>query len=344
MAALDGLASEGASKLVKKITGVNLLRDVVHKEMALACTLKKMTGGQVGGFLIPQYTINQLIAYKHLLTNNQKTDILNALQTGSDVRIQPTKTQLGNGLGIVLATTGILLVVELVKKVTGRGAPRIGSYKKQDGHGAPRLGVYQPPPPFIGTWKQMRGGGKKKRTQKGKGLLLGPNSPFKIQFTIHRLGHHTVKPKFHKNIPMSHHDLLEWCRYLNIPIKSVLARDQNIPHNHKQSLFIYNLAPSYMNGSHWVATYVKDGVMNYFDSFGMPPFQEIVNHARSKNLTLLHQDNQIQNVMTTTCGYFCFYFLNEMNKGTTYYDLLGAFDMHDTMKNEWFIKKYFKIV
>ena len=99
-----------------------------------------------------------------------------------------------------------------------------------------------------------------------------------------------------------------------------------------------------MNGSHWVATYVKDGIINYFDSFGMPPFQEIVDHAKNRNLTLLHQDQQLQNIMTTSCGYVCLYFLNEMSKGTTYYDLLRVFDIHDTMKNEWFIEKYFKIV
>ena len=29
--------------------------------------------------------------------------------------------------------------------------------------------------------------------------------------------------------------------------------------------YVYvNLEPSFMNGSHWVATYVKDGVINYF--------------------------------------------------------------------------------
>ena len=86
-----------------------------------------------------------------------------------------------------------------------------------------------------------------------------------------------------------------------------------------------------MSGSHWVATYVKDNVINYFDSFGMPPFQELVNHAKRKNLTLLHQNNQIQNIKTTTCGYFCLYFLNEMNKGNSYFNLLEAFDTHDTM-------------
>ena len=62
---------------------------------------------------------------------------------------------------------------------------------------------------------------------------------------------------------------------------------------------------SAMSGSHWVATYVKDAIINYFDSFGRPPFQQMVNHANSKNLTLLHQNNQMQNINTTACTYFC---------------------------------------
>ena len=141
---------------------------------------------------------------------------------------------------------------------------------------------------------------------------------------------------------MSNYDLIKWCKYLNIPINDVLSRDENVPHDHQQALFIYNLEPSYMPGSHWVATYVKDKVINYFDSFGLPPFQEIVNHARKKNLTLLHQNNQIQNLLTTTCGYFCLYFLNEMNKGKSYFDLLEVFDIYDTTNNEKFLEQYFK--
>jgi len=97
-----------------------------------------------------------------------------------------------------------------------------------------------------------------------------------------------------------------------------------------------------MSGSYWVTTYVKDNKINYFDSFGMPPFQELVNHAKRKTLTLLHQNNLIQNLLTTTCGYFCLHFLNEMNKGKSYLDLLKVFDVHDTMKNEKFIERYFK--
>ena len=141
---------------------------------------------------------------------------------------------------------------------------------------------------------------------------------------------------------MSNHDLIKWCKYLKIPINDVLSRDVSVQHNHKQALFIYNLEPLYMNGSHLVSTYVKKCIINYFDSFGIPPSQEIVNPARKENLTLLHQNNQIQNIMTTTCGYFCLYFLNEMNKGNLYYDLLKVFDIHDTMHNEKCIEQYFK--
>ena len=98
-----------------------------------------------------------------------------------------------------------------------------------------------------------------------------------------------------------------------------------------------------MNGSHWVATYVKDRVINYFDSFGMPPFQEMVDHAKRKNLTLLHQNKQIQNLYTTTCGYFCLYFLKEMRKNGDYFDLLQVFTGNfDTNKNEKFIENYFR--
>ena len=110
---------------------------------------------------------------------------------------------------------------------------------------------------------------------------------------------------------MSNFDLLEWCKYLKIPINNVLSRDVTVPHNPKLAIFIYNLEPSYMSGSHRISAYVRDGVINYFDSFGMPPFQEMVNHAKKKNLTLLHQNKQIQNLYSSTCGYFCLYFLNE---------------------------------
>ena len=156
LSALAGAASEGASQVVKKISGKGL---------------------QTGGFLIPNSKIDQLITHKHLLSNKQKKDILNALQTGSGVHIKPTQNQTGGFLGTLLASIGIPLALEAFKKMTGSGVPRIGKAPKVEGGSAPRLGVYQPPPPFFGTWEQG-GGGSKKKKKSGKGLLLGKNSPF----------------------------------------------------------------------------------------------------------------------------------------------------------------------
>ena len=176
LSALAGAASEGASQIVKKISG---------------------KGVQTGGFLIPQNKIDQLITYKHLLTTKQKKDILNALQTGSGVHIKPTKVQTGGFLGTLLASIGVPLAIEAIKKMTGKGAPQMGQPKQRPPRSIPNPttvnnqdgGLLVPmyrTPPFYGNWSdQTLGMGtkkkapKKKAQKKGKGLLLGKNSPFK---------------------------------------------------------------------------------------------------------------------------------------------------------------------
>ena len=287
LSALAGLASEGASQLVKKITG-----------------------GQI--FQVPNQHLFRLAMLSELLNKGQIRDLAKANKDGSDMMFKITQKQVGNGIGTILASIGIPMLLDAIRgKGVGRGGPRIG---KVSGQGGPQIGLPMNPPPFIGNWPNTSGRGKKKN-----GLKL----------------------RFKKTVPMSNFDLLDWCRYLNIPIKNVLSRDQKVPHDHKQTLFIYNLEPAYMNGSHWVSTYAKDNVINYFDSFGLPPFQEMVNHAKNKNVTLLHQNQQLQNLYTATCGWFCLYFLNEMNKGVDYFDLLQVFS-NDTNKNEKFIENYFR--
>ena len=146
--------------------------------------------GQRGGFMIPQNKIDQLIKYKSLLTKKQKEDILAALQTGGKVVIKPTPKQSGGFLGTLLASIGIPMVL---KALTGSGLhveksrPRrsLPVYVPQQihkkGKGKNNLMMQYYPPPFIGSWydnQNMVGLGIKKKAKKGKGLLLGKNSPF----------------------------------------------------------------------------------------------------------------------------------------------------------------------
>ena len=151
--------------------------------------------GQTGGFLVPQSKIDQLIKYKDLLTKKQKEQIVSALHAGGQLVIKPTKTQSGGFLGSLLASIGIPLILNAL---TGKGLqvdrqrskrstnvyvpPSSKSNNSSGGLVLPMNqlnGMY--PPPFIGSWKKPIGMGLKKKklkAKKGKGLLLGKNSPF----------------------------------------------------------------------------------------------------------------------------------------------------------------------
>ena len=155
--ALSGLASLGVDKIFGK--------------------------GQRGGFLIQMDKIAQLVANKHLLTTGQKKAILTSLQTGNGLVIRPTKTQQSGFLGTLLASIG---VPPLLNPLTGKGlqADRTGSADTTsvyvpdttNGHGMYNPYPYMSPPFLWNMGKPGWCGSKKKR--KGKGLLLGPNSPF----------------------------------------------------------------------------------------------------------------------------------------------------------------------
>ena len=142
--------------------------------------------GQVGGFMIPQNKVNQLIQYKDWLTDAQKKQIVSALHSGEQVVIKPTKAQSGGFLGTLLASIGVPL---LLNALTGKGlqvdkkrprrslpvfVPKKMPAKMQKKDGGLVLPIDYRPPPFFGTWENPIGMGvKKKAPKKGKGLLLG---------------------------------------------------------------------------------------------------------------------------------------------------------------------------
>ena len=88
---------------------------------AVSGGVEKLIKGD-GLFSIPQKKVDQLIKYKDYLTDSQKKQINQALQTGSGIsRFRLTKKQQqqeGGFLGTLLASIGIAL---LVKAITGKG-------------------------------------------------------------------------------------------------------------------------------------------------------------------------------------------------------------------------------
>ena len=135
LSALAGAASEGASQIIKKISGGQILR-------------------------VPNDKLFMLAQMSNLLTPKQKRDLAAAYSLPSDLNFRVTQKQVGNGIGAILASIGIPLVIDAVKKLTGGSAVRMGSR----GGAAPRIGR---PPPFIGSW-EGRGKKKKKKTRKDR--------------------------------------------------------------------------------------------------------------------------------------------------------------------------------
>ena len=150
LSALAGLASEGASQIVKKISGGAM-------------------------FQVPNQHLYRLAMMDNLLTKGQIRDLAKAYTDGSDMMFKITNKQVGNGIGSILATIGIPLILDAIKgKGVGRGGPRVGKV----GGSGPRVGLPGIPPPFIGSWSNTSGRGKKTTRKQGQGLILGKNSPF----------------------------------------------------------------------------------------------------------------------------------------------------------------------
>ena len=129
------------------------------------------------GIEVPVKFLVNLINMKEMLTNAQKTLIGKGLQNRKGILLKPTKRQIHGGLLGTLAAIGIPMAIELASKIFGKGlqVPR----KAAAGLQVSQKPFLWQPPPFYGTWEtpawkgQGRGKGKK-----GKGLLLGENSPF----------------------------------------------------------------------------------------------------------------------------------------------------------------------
>ena len=136
------------------------------------------------GIEVPVKFLVNLINMKEMLTSAQKTLIGKGLQSGKGIVLKPTKRQIHGGFLGTLAAIGIPMAIELASKIFGSG---LQTPRKAGGKGlqTPRkagtgLQVSQKPflwqpPPFYGTWE---GQGRGAKGKKGKGLLLGENSPF----------------------------------------------------------------------------------------------------------------------------------------------------------------------
>ena len=104
--------------------------------------------------------------------------------------------------------------------------------------------------------------------------------------------------------------------YQNEPrFNGVYSRD-NLP-KIKDGAYIINLDEYSDIGTHWVALYVHNNDVTYFDSFGVEHFPKEIKAFIDRSLSTTTNIFRIQAYNSTMCGYFCIGFIDFMLAGKT---------------------------
>ena len=94
-------------------------------------------------------------------------------------------------------------------------------------------------------------------------------------------------------------------------------------------------------GTHWIAQYVKNIEIIYFDSFGVEhvpkEIEKLIGHKNIKTNILRIQAN-----ISIMCGYVCIGFTDFIFGGKTLIDYTSLFSPYDFEENDDIIFDYFK--
>ena len=120
---------------------------------------------------------------------------------------------------------------------------------------------------------------------------------------------------------------------------SVYSRG-NLPNKKKGGAYVINLDGYSDIGTHWIALYVKNNDITYFDSFEVEHIpKEVKAFINNKNIkTNIFRIQAYDSIM---CGYFCIGFINFMLKGKSLIEYINLFSSNDFKKNDDTILNYF---
>ena len=126
--------------------------------------------------------------------------------------------------------------------------------------------------------------------------------------------------------PLTNFEIREY--YKNDPrFNGVYSRD-NLPTNIKKGAYVINLDEYEDAGTHWIALYVKNKKVVYFDSFGVEHVpEEIIKFIKNKDI--IANIFRLQAYDSIKYGYFCIKFIDYMFDDKTLIDFTNLFSPHD---------------
>ena len=138
--------------------------------------------------------------------------------------------------------------------------------------------------------------------------------------------------------PLTNFEIIKYYENESI-LNGVYSRD-NLPNKIKDGAYVINLDGYSDIGTHWIALYVKNKDITYFDSFGGEHIPKEIK-AFIKNKNIKTNIFRIQAYDSIMCGYFCIRFINFMFKGKTLTEYTNLFSPSDFTKNDNVILNYF---
>ena len=114
----------------------------------------------------------------------------------------------------------------------------------------------------------------------------------------------------------------------------------NLPSKIKDGAYVINLDEYSDIGIHWIALYVKNNDITYFDSLRVEHIpKEIKAFVNNKNInTNIFRVQAYDSIM---CRYFCIGFIDFMLKGNNLTEYANLFSPNDFKKNDDTVLNYF---
>ena len=126
--------------------------------------------------------------------------------------------------------------------------------------------------------------------------------------------------------PLTNFEIQEY--YQNEPrFNGAFSRD-NLPNTIKLDAYVINPDEYRDIGTHWVALYINNKSVTYFESFGVEHIpKEIIKFIGNKNIITNIYGIQAHDLVM--CGYFCSGFINFMFNGNSLTDYSNLFSPND---------------
>ena len=130
--------------------------------------------------------------------------------------------------------------------------------------------------------------------------------------------------------PLTNFEIQEY--YQNEPkFNGVFSRD-NLPNSIKNAAYVINLDEYHDIGTHWVALYVNNKIVTYFDSFGVEHIPKEIMKFIARKKKIIRNIYRIQAYDSIMCGYFCIGFINFIFTGESLTDYANLFSPNDFKK------------